>query len=90
VVDAVGTERGRVAQVVAQQVGITQKLFEMQANLLDAFGAWLIFKAAACVSDELFQSIGLFQSLGLGAHEFLLSQQRQPTDLHPSPEDMAR
>src|SRR5882724_4954217 len=55
--------------MVAQQVGITQQLLQVLTYLLNAFGAWFTFKAAAGVSNEILQAIGFFQSLGLHTHE---------------------
>ena len=44
--------------MVAQQVGITQQLLQVLTDLLNAFGAWFTFEAAAGVSNEILQAIG--------------------------------
>ena len=65
VMDAMGAEGGRIAEMVAQQIGIPQQLFQVLADLLNAFRSWFTFKAVAGVSDELLQAIGFFQRLSL-------------------------
>jgi hypothetical protein len=53
VMNAVGAEGGGIAEMVAQQVRVTQQLLQMLTHFLDAFGAWFTLEATAGISDEV-------------------------------------